>query len=869
MATEKSADDAKTLEASNDSAQDGSKPSAVKSDGSKPIVDEIRARAYEIFEARHGGPGSELDDWQKAEASLAAGGCKADAPEGAQPPAATRPSDKPAGNAADGSLSGLTSEEAATRLKKFGPNAMPDTSVHPLRSALSKFWTPVPWMLEAAIVLEIVLGKYTEASVIAALLVFNAALGFLQESRAQATLTALKSRLALSASVKRDGVWKILPAVGLVPGDIVKLSLGAVVAADVRLIEGSVLLDQSMLTGESIPIEGGSGVQTYAGALVRRGEAVAEVTATGTRTKFGRTAELVRTAHVTSSQQKAVLRVVRNLAIFNGVIIVMLVAYAYRLAMPVAEIIPLVLTGVLASIPVALPATFTVAAALGARALASLGVLPTRLSAVDEAASIDVLCADKTGTLTLNALTVTAIRPAPGFDEVGLLGLAAVASADGGQDPVDGAIRSAASSTGARLPKLIKFIPFDPAKKTSEATAVDPNGAGSMRVVKGAYAAVSGIAAPVPELSAAATELQAKGFRLLAVATGTAKAMRLAGLIALSDPPRADSAALVTEMRTLGVRTVMVTGDAPATAAIVARAVGLDGAVCPPGPIGDAVRLEQFAVFAGVLPEDKYKLVKAFQKGGHNVAMCGDGANDAPALRQAQMGIAVSTATDVARSAAGIVLTKPGLGGIVASVKEGRITFQRILTYTLSSVTKKIVQVLFLAVGLVITGRAILTPMLMVLIMLTGDFLGMSLTTDNVSPSPLPNAWRIGNLTMVGIFMGVCELGFCTAVLAIGKFRLGLGIEALQTLAFLAVVFGNEASLYAIRARQRLWSTPSRWLVLSSVADLLIASTLAACGIVMTALPVILVAATLAAAVAFAFIADVAKFPLLKRLRIA
>jgi H+-transporting ATPase len=233
------------------------------------------------------------------------------------------------------------------------------------------------------------------------------------------------------------------------------------------------------------------------------------------------------------------------------------------------------------------------------------------------------------------------------------------------------------------------------------------------------------------------------------------------------------------------------------------------------------------------------------------------------------MGIAVSTATDVAKSAAGIVLTKPGLGGIVASVKEGRMTFQRILTYTLSSVNKKIVQVLFLVVGLVMTGHAILTQMLMVIIMLTGDFLGMSLTTDNVSPSRLSNAWRIGNLTIVGIFMGLCELAFCTAVLAVGKFRLGLGIEALQTIAFLAIVFGNEASLYAIRARQRLWSTPSGWLVLSSVADVLIASALAVCGIAMTALPVIFVAGTLAAAVAFAFVADVAKFPILKRLTIA
>ena len=297
----------------------------------------------------------------------------------------------------------------------------------------------------------------------------------------------------------------------------------------------------------------------------------------------------------------------------------------------------------------------------------------------------------------------------------------------------------------------------------------------------------------------------------------------------------------------MGVRTVMVTGDAPATAAIIARAVGLDGAICPPGPIPESVRPENFAVFAGVLPEDKYHLVQAFQKSGHTVGMCGDGANDAPALRQAQMGIAVSTATDVAKSAAGIVLTKPGLEGVVAAVKEGRVTFQRILTYTLNSVTKKIVQVLFLAVGLIMTGHAILTPMLMVIIMITGDFLGMSLTTDNVRPSPMPSAWRVGNLTIAGVFMGLSELVFCTAVLAIGKFRLGLGIEALRTLAFLVIVFGNQATTYTNRTRQRLWSTrPSFWLVLSSVADLLIASTMANRGIAMAPLPLLVMGGTLA-----------------------
>lgn len=780
-----------------------------------------------------------------------------------------KPDAQPAGAEKENRTSGLTSDEARRLLAKVGPNTMPDTSMHPLRMALEKFWAPVPWMLEAAIVLELVLGKYVEAAIIAGLLVFNAALGLLQESRAQATLAALKSRLALSASVRRDGAWKTIPAAELVPGDVVKLSLGGVVAADVHITGGDVLLDQSMLTGESVPIEAGAGVQTFAGALVRRGEAEAEVTATGARTKFGRTAELVRTAHVVSSQQKAVLRVVRNLAAFNGIVIVALVAYAYFLKMPLAEIIPLVLTAVLASIPVALPATFTLAAALGARALAKLGVLPTRLSAVDEAGTTDVLCADKTGTLTQNALTVTTVHPMPGFDEAHVLALAALASADGGQDPVDAAIRAAASGKGVSdAPTLVKFAPFDPAKKTSEATATDSTG-GTQRIVKGAFAVVIGLAQQSPTATAAANELEGQGFRVLAVAAGPPTAMKLAGLIALSDPPRSDSAALVTELHELGLRTVMVTGDAPATAAIVARAVGLDGAICPPGPIPDNVQPEQFAVFAGVLPEDKYKLVKAFQKGNHTVGMCGDGANDAPALRQAQIGIAVSTATDVAKSAAGMVLTEPGLAGIVAAVKEGRIAFQRIRTYTLNTIVKKIVTVLFLIVGLIMTGYAILTPLLMVIVMVTGDFLSMSLTTDNVRPSPMPNVWRIGNLTMAGVTMGVCLLAFCTSVLAIGKFGMNLGIGALRTLAFVVLVFGSQATLYAIRERRHLWgSRPSLWLAVSSVADIVIASTLAVGGIAMTSLPPLMVAGTLSAAVVFAFVLDLVKVPVFARLGI-
>jgi H+-transporting ATPase len=725
-------------------------------------------------------------------------------------------------------------------------------------------------LLEASVVLELVLHKYYEAAVIAALLVFNAALAYFQEARAQATLAALKSRLALNASVQRDGQWKTVPAADLVCGDLVKLSLGAVVAADVHLTGGSVQLDQSMLTGESLPIEAGAGVDSYAGALVRRGEATAVVTATGARTKFGRTAELVRTAHVVSTQQKAVLKIVRNLAIFNGSLILAMGAYAYFHAMPWSEMVPLLLTSVLAAIPVALPATFTLAAAIGARALAKLGVLPTRLSAVDEAASIDVLCSDKTGTLTLNALSVTSVRPLPGFDEAHVLGMAALASSEGGQDSVDAAIRSAASKKPAQdLPKLATFVPFDPAKKTSEATATDAKG-GAERIVKGAYNAVAALTASSPAAAAIVDELEKQGFRVLAVAAGPSASLQLIGMIALSDPPRSDSSSLISELHALGVATVMVTGDAPATAAIVAHKVGLTGPVCPPGKLPEGIKPQDFAVFAGILPEGKYDLVKAFQKSGHTVGMCGDGANDAPALRQAQIGIAVSTATDVAKSAAGVVLTQAGLGGIVAAVKEGRVTFQRILTYTLNSVIKKIVQVLLLATGLIMTGHAVLTPMLMVIVMISGDFLAMSLATDRVQPSKMPNSWQIGRITIAGVILGLCFLAFSTAILAIGKFEMHLGIDALRTLCAVGIVFGSQATTYVIRVRQYLWGLrPSLILVLSSVADVLIISTLAIYGIAMAPLALSVVTCTFAAAIAFGLALDVVKVPIFARLGIS
>jgi H+-transporting ATPase len=775
----------------------------------------------------------------------------------------------PGASAQKAVTAGLSSAQAATVLANDGPNAMPDTSIHLLRNALSKFWAPVPWLLEASMGLELILHKYVEAGIIGTLLLFNAVLAFVQEGRAQATLDILKLRLALNASVERDGTWKLIPAAQLVVGDLVKLSLGSVVAADVHLVDGSILLDQSMLTGESLPVEAGAGADTFAGALVKRGEATAQVTATGTRTKFGKTAELVKSAHVVSSQQKAVLTIVRNLAIFNGGVILLMGVYGLVHRMPSSEMVSLFLTAVLAAIPVGLPATFTLSSALGARSLAKLGVLPTRLSAVDEAGTIDVLCVDKTGTLTANQLSVSSVVPLNGSTAQQVLGIAALASSVGGEDSVDAAIQSSAKKDPAPdTPKLDNFTAFDPARKTSEATATGANGQ-SLKIVKGAVETILGLVPADSHASEEANKLEKQGFRVLAVVYGPPTALRLLGLIALSDPPRADSASLISELKTLGVRTVMVTGDAPATAAIVAGKVGLSGPTCPTGPVPTNMKPEDYSVFASILPEGKFDLVKAFQKSGHTVGMCGDGANDAPALRQAQIGIAVSTATDVAKSAAGVVLIESGLGGIVAAIKTGRLIFQRILSYILRSITKKIAQMLLLAIGLLMTGQAVLTPLLMVIVMIAGDFLSMAFATDRVRPSETPNSWSVGRITVAGALFGLGFLSFCTAILAVGRYRMHLDIDHLRSLCVISVVYGSQAITYTVRDRQHLWGLrPTKWLVMSSLAEIVFISLLANRGVAMSSITVKVLALELLAAIGFYFALNFAKLPVFARLEI-
>lgn len=753
---------------------------------------------------------------------------------------------------------GLTSAEALRRRTEFGPNAVREEAPPRWRGFLAKFWAPIPWMLEAAIVLQVGVGAYVEAAVIGGLLLFNATLGFIQEGRAGAALAALKKRLAPTALVRRDGAWVRLPASELVPDDVIRLPLGALVPADAIITSGSVMIDQSMLTGESVPVDAEPGSQVYAGALVRRGQAIAEVTAIGSKTFFGRTAELVRTAHSSSSEQAAIFSVTRSLATVNGTVAVLIIASAYYMAFAPPDLIRLALTALLATIPLALPATFTLSAALSAQVLAARGVLLTRLSAAHEAAAMGVLCADKTGTLTCNTLEVVDVVAMAGFERERVLALAALASSEADQDPIDAAVRgSAAEVPGERTPeRLLQFIPFDPETKSSEAFVVAPNGQ-ELHIAKGAFEVIAKVAKVPANARQLVDDIAAQGHRVIAVAVGGPNALHLAGLIALSDPPREESANLVAALRDMSVRTIMVTGDSAVTAAAIAGRVGIPGVVCPAEHLSEELSTDKFGVFARVVPEQKYQLVKALQHHGHVVGMCGDGVNDAPALRQAQIGIAVFSATDVAKAAAGMVLTEPGLAGIVSAVREGRVGFQRLLTYTFNMLVKKIEIVLFLAIGLGLTGHGILTPALMVLLFMTNDFLAMSLTTDRASPAPSPSVWRMRNITAAAIVLGACKLGFSTTILAVGKFKLGFTAGELQTLAFVTLVFGNQALLYVLRERHRLWnSKPGNWVLASSLVDIAFVSFLAVSGTLMEPLAWPVMVAVFATAIGFGLLLD-------------
>ncbi|MGP8473209.1 HAD-IC family P-type ATPase [Burkholderia sp. PR2] len=754
---------------------------------------------------------------------------------------------------------GLSSAEVRSRKAEFGANAVRETTPSFGRMLLSKLWAPVPWLLEASIVLQLVIGADMEAAVVIVLLAFNVVLSLIQEQRAAAALSVLRKQLEPTSRVRRDGRWIRVPAADLVPDDVIELPIGAVVPADVRVMNGFATVDQSMLTGESTLMDAPAGSTVHAGSIVKRGRALGIVTATGTRTYFGRTVELVRIAHAPSAEQHAVLAAVRNLGMINGTIALVALGYARHLGFSSGELLRLALTMLLATVPVALPATFTLSAALSALSLSRRGALPTRLSAVHEAAAMDVLCSDKTGTLTRNAAEVTEVAPQPGYTPEQLLDLAALTCEPAGDDPLDAAILRAVAMRGGepRPDRTVRRVPFDPDTKMSQAFVQNTDGE-PMRVVKGALQALERIMVCSSDVRTKSDAFARDGQRIIAVGVEAAGGRRsLVGLIALSDPPRADAATLIESLRALGVRTVMVTGDSAATAAAVAHDIGLRPTPYPGVDGFDRAKLSRFDVFARVMPEGKYRLVQELQGAGHVVGMCGDGVNDAPALRQAQVGIAVSNASDAAKAAAAIVLTEPGLSGVVAAVSEGRMASRRLLTYTLNMLVKKIEIVLLLTYGLVALHRPLITPMIMIILLVTNDFLTMSLTTDRAEPAQVPQRWNMPRIVLVATLFGFGKLAFSACVIAFGAFEGHLAPSSILTLGFLAIAFGNQAMIYVLRSRRHLWSSmPSLWLLTSSVVDVAIVCALALSGTLVSALPLQWIVGVAVAASGFALVVD-------------
>ncbi|MGA8146469.1 MAG: plasma-membrane proton-efflux P-type ATPase [Gallionellaceae bacterium] len=760
-------------------------------------------------------------------------------------------------------LQGLTSAEARQRLLKYGPNMVAEDRPHPWLLFLRKFWAPVPWMLEATIALQFGLGKIDEAAIIAALLIFNAVLGFAQENRANNALALLKKRLAIQVRVLRDQVWRQAPAQDLVPGDVVHLRMGDLAPADIRVLEGQVLLDQSALTGESLPVEAGTGATVHAGVIVKRGEASGEVTATGASTDFGKTAELVRGARTASHLATLIVSIVKYLVTLDAILVTALLIYSWMNGIAISEVLPFALILLVASVPIALPATYTLATALGALELARNGVLVTRLSAIEEAAAMDVLASDKTGTITQNRLALTALHSYATYSENDLLYWAALACDPATQDPIDLAILDAAQAHGllSQIPQRLSFTPFDPETKRSEAQ-YEENGK-TFRVLKGAPRVIAALVGAGLDIGTEVERMGADGSRVLGVAVEAgSNALQLAGLVALQDPPREDSHLLIQNLHDLGVRVLMISGDGPATARAVAEQVGIGGRVCAPENLDKALQqgVLDYDVFARVLPEDKFRLVQALQQSGHVVGMSGDGVNDAPALKQAEVGIAVANATDVAKAAASLVLTNPGLGDVKAAVETSRRINQRMLTYTMNKIIKTLEIAIFLSVGVMLTGVFVITPLLIVLLLFTNDFVTMSIATDHVSFAGKPERWNIPNLMLTSGILAGLVLILSFAVFFAGRDWLHLPLNQLQTLIFVMLVFTGQGNVYLVRERHHFWqSVPSRWLLLASLLDILVVSILSTQGIFMAAIPLWLVSGLMTLVLAYLLAVDFIK----------
>jgi H+-transporting ATPase len=742
---------------------------------------------------------------------------------------------------------GLTVAEAALRLQRYGPNEIKEKSHNPIITFLAFFWGPIPWMIEVAAILAAVIHHWETFAIIIAMLLVNAGVGFWQRQKADHAIALLKQQIALLAVVRRNGQWVQTPAAELVPGDLVRVRLGDIVPADLKLFQGDYLLiDEAALTGESLPVEKHPGDVAYAGSVVRQGEMDALVVATGTSTYFGQTATLVEEARTQSHFQKALIKIGDYLIIVGLalVAVIFLVALFRHESLLLTLQYALVLT--VAAVPATLPAVLSVTLAVGAGALALKGAITRRMTAIDELAGMDILCTDKTGTITQNLLSVREIRPAGDASPQDVLLYAALASRAEDQDPMDAAILTKAGEING-VPALLekwrveKFMPFDPVAKRTEAAVAMGEGL-LLSVTKGAPQVIADLVqaddAQAAEVNRVIEEFADKGYRTLGVAKAQPPgSWEFVGLLALHDPPREDSAATIKAARDLGVDIKMVTGDHLAIAREVAREVGLGANIQPVSaflgkPDREARRLVEGADgFAQVFPEHKYHIIELLQAQGHIVGMTGDGVNDAPALKKADAGIAVDGATDAAKSAAHIVLTRPGLSVVVDAIQESRKIFKRMKSYAIYRIGGIIRVLLFVTLSIAIFNFYPVTAIMIVLQTLLNDVPILSIAYDHVRPDPEPEKWDMREILSIATFLGSMGVIFSFSLFFIGLELLQLNRGELQTLMFLKLTVAGYLDIFMGRTRRFFWSiAPGQLLVWSGLLTRALATAIAVFG---------------------------------------
>jgi H+-transporting ATPase len=714
---------------------------------------------------------------------------------------------------------GLSSAEAQSRLAQYGPNALEEKITSPLDRLLRYFWGPIPWMIEAAALLSLVLGDWADFAIITTMLLANGGVDYWQESKAEDAIKVLKQGLAPNARVLRDGRWQTLPARELVPGDIVSVRLGNITPADMKLVGGEYLsTDESALTGESLPVDKKVGDPAYSGSIVKLGEMTGVVTATGTKTYFGKTAELVQSAARRSHFQRAVLRIGNFLILCTVGLVTLIILAALFRHQPFLKTLQFALILTVAAIPVALPAVLSVTMAVGAEKLAHMKAIVSRLVAIEELAGIDVLCADKTGTLTKNELTLGDSLPAPGIAADDLIEVAALACNTKDPDAIDQAVlKGRQGRVRTSDLELVKFTPFDPVSKRTEAGL--RKGEQVIRVSKGAPQVILDLAKPD---AAARTwverqveTLAAKGYRAIAVArAGSGQDWRYLGLLPIFDPPREDSASTVREADRMGITVKMITGDHEAIARQIASQVGLAGDIrsandiFADGAADVASRIEVCRGVARVFPEHKFKIVKALQSEGHIVGMTGDGVNDAPALKQADVGIAVSGATDAARAAADLVLTAPGLSVIARAIEEARRIFERMTSYATYRIAETIRVLLFMTLSILIFDFYPVSAIMIVLLAILNDFPIMMIAFDNAKTASQPVRWDMHRVLTVAATLGVLGVISSFLIFWYADVVLKLPRGTIQTLIFLKLLVAGHLTIYVTRNQSWFWSAP-------------------------------------------------------------